>query len=99
MKLSVQIGPYLPYLRRFARALTGSQKSGDAYAAALLQGIAADPSLIQGHSDLKVALYHGLCFIWDFVSLNERPTPHSPHGRRLFRAGSEHWDAPVRSIC
>ena len=78
MKVSAQVGPHLPYLRRFARALTGSQKSGDAYVAALLQGIAADPSLIQGHSDLRVALYRGLCLIWESVSFNERPDPAQP---------------------
>ncbi|HEV7873860.1 MAG TPA: response regulator, partial [Enterovirga sp.] len=28
---------YLPYLRRYARALTGSQLAGDAYVAATLE--------------------------------------------------------------
>lgn len=78
MTLSSRIGPYLPYLRRFARALTGSQKSGDAYVAALLEGIAANPSLVQSHSDIRVALYHGLCLIWDSVALNERPDTAQP---------------------
>ncbi|MGJ0451608.1 MAG: hypothetical protein ACR65T_00015 [Methylocystis sp.] len=31
MNLSREIEVHLPYLRRFARALCGSQKSGDAY--------------------------------------------------------------------
>ena len=35
----------LPYLRRYARALTGSQKSGDAYAAATLEAMLDDPDL------------------------------------------------------
>ena len=40
MTQSVSIGSHLPYLRRFARALTGSQRAGDAYAIATLEAIA-----------------------------------------------------------
>ena len=43
MSLSTRIAPHLPYLRRFSRAVTGSQTSGDAYVAASLQAIIADP--------------------------------------------------------
>ena len=34
--LATAIGTELPFLRRYARALTGSQDSGDNYAAATL---------------------------------------------------------------
>ena len=37
MNLSNVLAPHLPLLRRYARALTGSQRSGDAYVAATLQ--------------------------------------------------------------
>jgi DNA-directed RNA polymerase specialized sigma24 family protein len=37
--ITTAIGTYLPYLRRYARALTGTQSSGDAYAAATLEAI------------------------------------------------------------
>ena len=33
--------PHLPYLRRFARALTGGQKSGDAYVVGVLEALIA----------------------------------------------------------
>ena len=36
MSASQTIAPYLPFLRRYARALTGNQNSGDAYVAAAL---------------------------------------------------------------
>ena len=39
MSLSMRIAPHLPYLRRFARAATGSQTSGDAYVAATLESL------------------------------------------------------------
>ncbi|MEO1959418.1 MAG: response regulator, partial [Paracoccus sp. (in: a-proteobacteria)] len=37
--LAQSIGRELPYLRRYARALTGSQTAGDNYAAATLEAI------------------------------------------------------------
>ena len=36
MSLSAAIAPHLPFLRRFSRAVSGSQESGDALVAALL---------------------------------------------------------------
>ena len=39
MSISQMIGPQLPYLRRFARALSGSQDSGDAYVVAMLEAL------------------------------------------------------------
>ncbi len=45
MSLSTRIAPHLPYLRRFARAITGSQSSGDAYVAATLEILITDVSL------------------------------------------------------
>ena len=44
MNLAANIAPHLPYLRRFSRALTGSQHSGDAYVAAVLEALIADPA-------------------------------------------------------
>ncbi len=43
MSLSKTIAPHLPYLRRFARALAGTQAAGDAYVAATLEVLAEDP--------------------------------------------------------
>ncbi|HEY6631160.1 MAG TPA: response regulator, partial [Rhizobiaceae bacterium] len=41
MSLSATIAPHLPFLRRFSRAVSGSQHSGDALVAALLEAIIA----------------------------------------------------------
>lgn len=43
MHLARSIAPHVPHLRRFARLLTGSQASGDASVARVLEVIAADP--------------------------------------------------------
>ena len=57
MSLSMRIAPHLPYLRRFSRAVTGSQTSGDAYVAATLEALIADISIFPESSSDRVALY------------------------------------------
>ena len=62
--LSDQIARELPYLRRYARALTGSQTSGDNYAIATLEAILEDRSIIQGDTTTKVGLFKCFHAIW-----------------------------------
>lgn len=62
--LSSAIAPHLPYLRRFARALTGSQKSGDDYAVATLEAILAERSVFDTALDPRVALFRVFHAIW-----------------------------------
>jgi DNA-directed RNA polymerase specialized sigma24 family protein len=57
MSLSTRIAPHLPYLRRFARAVTGSQTSGDAYVAAALEALIADLSIFPESSSDRISLY------------------------------------------
>ena len=57
MSLSTRIAPHLPYLRRFSRAITGSQTSGDAYVAATLEALISDISLFPESSSDRIALY------------------------------------------
>lgn len=73
MSLAETIAPQLPYLRRFARALTGSQESGDAYVVAVLETLVADPSSFpEGHLK-RVGLYKCFLKVWNSVSLNREP--------------------------
>ncbi|KAA2314733.1 response regulator [Pseudooceanicola sediminis] len=62
--LSSLIGTHLPFLRRYARALTGSQSSGDAYAAATLEAILQDRSVFEGGIGDKAALFKVYHTIW-----------------------------------
>ena len=55
MALAHAIAEHLPYLRRYARALCGTQKSGDAYVRACLETIVADPSVIGSDTTPRVA--------------------------------------------
>ena len=85
MSMSQTLAPHLPYLRRYARALTGSQSSGDAHVRAALTAIlAGDQSLIEGVPP-RVGLYRIFHAIWQSGAEhfdNEAPAASlSPEGR------------------
>ena len=64
MSMTQTLAPHLPYLRRYARALTGSQSSGDAHVrAALTALLEGDESLTEGVPP-RVALYRLFHAIW-----------------------------------
>lgn len=56
MSIASAVAPHLPYLRRFARALTGNQESGDAYVVAVLEAFIADPTTFDRDLPARVAL-------------------------------------------
>jgi hypothetical protein len=58
------VATHLPYLRRYARALTGAQDAGDRYAIATLEAIIADPSTMDGHDSPKTGLFAVFHRIW-----------------------------------
>ena len=62
--LAQSIGRELPYLRRYARALTGSQRAGDNYAAATLEAILSDRSVLEGEDDTRIGLFRTFHAIW-----------------------------------
>ncbi|KQI70274.1 CheY chemotaxis protein or a CheY-like REC (receiver) domain [Loktanella sp. DSM 29012] len=68
--ITTAIGTYLPYLRRYARALTGSQSSGDAYAAATLEAILEDRSIFDMQISAKSALFKTLHMMWSSTDLS-----------------------------
>ena len=57
MSLGQAIAPHLPYLRRYGRAISGSQQSGDALVARLLETLVADPGAVDPAGDLRIQLY------------------------------------------
>ena len=64
MTISESLAPHLPYLRRYARALTGSQTSGDAYVRAALTALLAGQSELAADLPPRVALYRLFHLIW-----------------------------------
>lgn len=71
MSVSDQIAIQLPYLRRYARALTGSQHSGDAYVRATLEAALADRSLRDAIARSRAALYEAFTRIWSTGHVDE----------------------------
>lgn len=69
MSLSARIAPHLPFLRRFSRAVTGSQASGDALVAAALEAIIADVSAFPKLSSDRAALYRVFTKLFTSVSI------------------------------
>ena len=69
--ITTAIGTYLPYLRRYARALTGTQSSGDAYAAATLEAILEDRSIFDTQISAKSALFKTLHMMWASTDMSE----------------------------
>ena len=68
MTMKDVFAPHLPYLRRYARALTGSQTAGDAYVRAALTALLAGKSQIAGDVSPRVALYRLFHAIWSPTS-------------------------------
>jgi CheY-like chemotaxis protein/DNA-directed RNA polymerase specialized sigma24 family protein len=55
---------HLPFLRRYGRALTGSQASGDRYAALTLEAILADRSVLDEVPDPRTGLFRTFHAVW-----------------------------------
>lgn len=62
--LTSAIAASLPYLRRYARALTGTQTSGDRFAAATLEALLEDMPVVADTGSAKVALFRAFHLLW-----------------------------------
>ncbi len=69
MSLATEIAPHLPYLRRYARALTGSQGHGDAFVRAALQAIVDAPESFPRDVDPRLGLYKTFHAIWSSANV------------------------------
>ena len=64
MSLLAKLAPHLPYVRRYARALTGDQQTGDNYVRVALEALAAGERQLPEQMSPRVALYHVFHAIW-----------------------------------
>ncbi len=69
MSLAREIAPHLPLLRRYARALTGAQASGDAFVAASLEAIVANPAEFPSSMEPRAGLYKVFHRIWESANI------------------------------
>jgi DNA-directed RNA polymerase specialized sigma24 family protein len=71
MSLGQELAPHLPFLRRYARALTGSQAHGDAFVRATLEAIVAAPSDFPRNVDPRLGLYRTFHAIWSSANIED----------------------------
>ncbi len=64
MSLLAKLAPHLPYVRRYARALTGDQGTGDHYVRVALEALAAGDRSLDSLLSPRVALYQVFHAIW-----------------------------------
>ena len=75
MSLGQELAPHLPFLRRYARALTGSQTHGDAFVRATLEAIVAQPDEFPRDVDPRLGLYKTFHAIWSTANVEEGEEP------------------------
>jgi CheY-like chemotaxis protein/DNA-directed RNA polymerase specialized sigma24 family protein len=83
---SQAIAQHVPYLRRYARALTGSQALGDSYVTATLEALVREPHRLTEASQSKVELFKAFSAIWNSTRLSgaaEHVVELTPADRRL----------------
>jgi DNA-directed RNA polymerase specialized sigma24 family protein len=82
MSLAREIAPHLPLLRRYARALTGAQESGDAFVAATLEAIVAEPDEFPRQIDPRAGLYQIFHRIWSSALVEVDADESNPGARK-----------------
>jgi DNA-directed RNA polymerase specialized sigma24 family protein len=70
MSIAERVNAHLPFLRRFARSVTGSQELGDAAVVSMLESIVADPDRLDQGLPPRVGLYRAF-----LRTLNEGAMP------------------------
>src|SRR5271166_5661868 len=87
MSVAQAITPHLPSLRRYARALSGSQESGDGYVIALLEALVENPTMFPSVIPPKIGLYRLFSTLWNSVDTNTFPdAPEKSHALRSLQS-------------
>src|SRR5215470_12303941 len=83
---SQTVAQHVPYLRRYARALTGNQALGDSYVTATLEKLVKEPHRLSEVTQSKVELFRTFSTIWNSTKLGsgaEQVVDMTPADRRL----------------
>lgn len=82
---SQAIAQHVPYLRRYARALTGNQTLGDQYVTATLEKLVKEPHRLNEVTQPKIELFRTFSAIWNSTKLGgaEQVVDMTPADRRL----------------
>lgn len=90
MSIGAEVAAHLPFLRRYARALTGSQATGDTFVKATLEAALADEQLADSLRGGRVPLYRAFSKVWssaymEVVDDNASVTHHESAARDQLR--------------
>lgn len=72
MSLAAELSEQIPYLRRYARSVMGTQTSADNYVAALIEALISDPTSLPKGRDTRAGLYRMFVSLWSSIDLNLR---------------------------
>jgi DNA-directed RNA polymerase specialized sigma24 family protein len=89
MSIGAEVAAHMPFLRRYARALTGSQTTGDAFVKATLEAALADEQLAESLSGGRVPLYRAFNKVWATAYL-EVPAEAAPQQGLHESAAQDH---------
>jgi CheY-like chemotaxis protein/DNA-directed RNA polymerase specialized sigma24 family protein len=87
--LGAQLAPHLPYVRRYARALTGNQVAGDRIVRATLEAIVAAPEEFPRDVTPRIGLYSLFETLWQ--------ASHDAGGDDALAAAASNTDLAVQS--
>ncbi|MEO0590006.1 MAG: response regulator, partial [Pseudomonadota bacterium] len=73
MALGQNVATNLPFLRRYARALSGSQATGDAFVRATLEAALADEEVKASLEGGRIPLYRAFHKVWASAFLDSDP--------------------------
>lgn len=81
MSIGAEVAAHLPFLRRYARALTGSQSTGDAFVQATLEAALADRALAESLRGGRVPLYRAFSKLWSsaYLEVQADEPANEPH--------------------
>jgi CheY-like chemotaxis protein len=81
MALGQHVATNLPFLRRYARALTGSQSTGDAFVRATLEAALEDDALKASLDGGRIPLYRAFNKVWEsaYMQIEAAPEPLGEH--------------------
>jgi CheY-like chemotaxis protein len=71
MSLGEEIRGHLPFLRRYARALTGTQQHGDTFVHTMLEVIVAAPDEFRSGDGIRIDLYRTFHRIWESAFISD----------------------------
>ena len=81
--LSTVIAPFLPYLRRHARSLCGTQAAGDGFVAQSLEALIEDRDAMDHSLPPRVSLYRLFHALWNASNLAESDGAITPMSRQM----------------